>query len=103
MFYTQQELIVDPKRQQDPILFGGLGSSQSAGGGGQAPSAAAVDSPLEASTSGIGTGTGAGAGAGAAVDPLALPTEGSGGVVSRAGAGGHVPEPGHGRDQTPGA
>eukprot|EP00198_Chlamydomonas_reinhardtii_P003947 XP_001693283.1 RabGAP/TBC protein [Chlamydomonas reinhardtii] len=42
------ELIVDPKRQQDPILFGGLGSSQSAGGGGQAPSAAAPvdDHPL---------------------------------------------------------
>ncbi|KAG2442314.1 hypothetical protein HXX76_002400 [Chlamydomonas incerta] len=70
------ELIVDPKRQPDPISFGGLGASRSAGGGGPGASEAAAASPLEASTSATAPGPGGGDDMG----PLALTTEGSSGV-----------------------
>ncbi len=77
-----QEVIVDPKRQPDPISFGGLGAlrvgGDGDGGGGPEPAgAAAAESPFEASSSGAGAGAG-----GSSLGPLALATEGSGGVVS---------------------
>ncbi|KAG2433510.1 hypothetical protein HYH02_012628 [Chlamydomonas schloesseri] len=74
------ELIVDPKRQPDPISFGGLGALRvgdggGSGGGPEPAGAAAAESPLEASSSGAGAGAG-----GSSLGPLALATEGSGGV-----------------------